>query len=222
MTASARWSRLSALGAQPQRLLWASTSTKNPRYRDVMYVEELIGPDTVDTMPPATFEAFREHGRVRPTLEADVEGARRAMAELADLGISITQVTDGCSPRACASSRSLSRSSSPPSTGGGRPGRGWAPRRPEARFGEREALRQAFARLALSAAPGGGRPGRFWAGPAPLTFASPACVHNIGPPDVGSATGQVPGLSSPRRSNRRGGIDHARGAIVRRRHGGAA
>ena len=94
LTASPRWERLRALGARPQRLLWASTSTKNPRYRDVMYVEGLIGPDTVDTMPPATFEAFRDHGRVRPTLEADVEGAGRAMAELAALGISLDDVTD--------------------------------------------------------------------------------------------------------------------------------
>jgi transaldolase len=88
-----RWARLAEKGAQPQRLLWASTSTKNPRYRDVMYVEELIGPETVDTMPPATFEAFRDHGRVRPTLEADVEGARRALAELGQLGISLDDVT---------------------------------------------------------------------------------------------------------------------------------
>ena len=94
LTASAPWARLSRQGALPQRLLWASTSTKNPRYRDVMYVEELIGPDTIDTMPPATFEAFRDHGRVRPTLAADVEGARRTMAELADLGISMDDVTD--------------------------------------------------------------------------------------------------------------------------------
>jgi transaldolase len=93
-TAEPRWARLVALGAQPQRLLWASTSTKNPRYPDVMYVEELIGPETVDTMPPATFDAFRDHGRVRPTLEADVDGARRALGELADLGISIDEVTD--------------------------------------------------------------------------------------------------------------------------------
>jgi transaldolase len=93
-TAEPRWARLAGLGAQPQRLLWASTSTKNPRYRDVMYVEELIGRDTVDTMPPATFDAFRDHGRVRPTLDADIDGARRALAELADLGISIDQLTD--------------------------------------------------------------------------------------------------------------------------------
>ena len=94
LTASPEWARLSERGARPQRLLWASTSTKNPQYRDVKYVEELIGPETVDTMPPATFEAFRDHGRVRPTLEDDVEGARRVMAELADLGINIDDVTD--------------------------------------------------------------------------------------------------------------------------------
>jgi transaldolase len=94
LTASPRWARLRSLGARPQRLLWASTSTKNPRYRDVMYVEELIGPETVDTMPPATFEAFRDHGRVRPTLDADVGAARQAVTELADLGISIDDVTD--------------------------------------------------------------------------------------------------------------------------------
>jgi transaldolase len=93
-TAEPRWAHLADRGAQPQRLLWASTSTKNPRYRDVMYVEELIGPATVDTMPPATFDAFRDHGRVQPTLEADVDGARRALAELADLGVSIDRVTD--------------------------------------------------------------------------------------------------------------------------------
>src|ERR1700681_4044835 len=66
-----RWQALAAQGAQTQRVLWASTSTKNPAYRDVMYVEELIGPDTVDTMPPATLEAFRDHGRVRESLTED-------------------------------------------------------------------------------------------------------------------------------------------------------
>jgi transaldolase len=91
---SARWARLEGLGARPQRLLWASTSTKDPRYRDVMYVEGLIGPDTVDTMPPATFEAFRDHGQVRPTLEEDVDGAQRALEELAEVGISLDEVTD--------------------------------------------------------------------------------------------------------------------------------
>jgi len=93
LTSSLRWARLKTLGARPQRLLWASTGAKDPRYGDVMYVEGLIGPDTVDTVPPATFEAFRDHGRVTPTLEADVDGARRTMAELADLGISIDDVT---------------------------------------------------------------------------------------------------------------------------------
>jgi transaldolase len=63
-------------GAHRQRLLWGSTSTKNPQYRDVLYVEELIGPDTVNTMPPATLEAFRDHGQVRASLEDDIEGAQ--------------------------------------------------------------------------------------------------------------------------------------------------
>jgi transaldolase len=94
LVAGPRWARVAGLGAQPQRLLWASTSTKDPRYRDVKYVEALIGPDTVDTVPPATFDAFRDHGRARPTLEEDLEGARRTMAELADLGISIDAITD--------------------------------------------------------------------------------------------------------------------------------
>src|SRR5512138_991351 len=94
LVAGPRWARVAAAGARPQRLLWASTSTKNPRYRDVVYVESLIGPDTVDTVPPATFDAFRDHGRARPTLEEDVEGARRTLAELADLGISIEEITD--------------------------------------------------------------------------------------------------------------------------------
>jgi transaldolase len=94
LVATKRWARLRGSGAMPQRLLWASTSTKDPHYRDIMYVEELIGPETVDTVPPATFDAFRDHGRVAPTLEADVEGATKAMAELAALGISIDEVTD--------------------------------------------------------------------------------------------------------------------------------
>lgn len=94
LVATPRWARLAALGARPQRLLWASTSAKNPRYRDVVYVESLIGPGTVDTVPPATFDAFRDHGLVRPTLEQDVPGARRTMDELAALGISIDAITD--------------------------------------------------------------------------------------------------------------------------------
>ncbi len=92
--ATPRWESLRARGAMPQRLLWASTGAKDPGYRDVMYVEELIGPETVDTVPPATFDAFRDHGRVAPTLEADLRGARATITELAALGISLDEVTD--------------------------------------------------------------------------------------------------------------------------------
>src|SRR5437879_9827119 len=88
------WEKLAAKGAQTQRVLWASTSTKNPNYRDVMYVEELIGPDTVDTMPPATIDAFREHGRVQPSLTEDIPGAQKTMDDLAKAGISMKEVTD--------------------------------------------------------------------------------------------------------------------------------
>jgi len=90
-----RWQALADKGAHTQRVLWASTSTKNPAYRDVMYVEELIGRDTVNTIPPATLEAFREHGRVGATLTEDVDGAHKTMQRLADAGISIDRVTDG-------------------------------------------------------------------------------------------------------------------------------
>jgi len=90
----ARWNALAAKGAQTQRLLWASTSTKNPKYRDVLYVEELIGADTVDTIPPATFDAFREHGKLRPSLTEDVDAARKTMENLAKAGISMKEVTD--------------------------------------------------------------------------------------------------------------------------------
>jgi transaldolase/glucose-6-phosphate isomerase len=88
------WEKLAAKGAQTQRVLWASTSTKNPSYRDVMYVEELIGPDTVDTIPPATIDAFRDHGRVRPSLTEDIPGAQKTMDDLAKAGISMKEVTD--------------------------------------------------------------------------------------------------------------------------------
>jgi transaldolase/glucose-6-phosphate isomerase len=89
-----RWQALAAGGAQTQRVLWASTSTKNPNYRDVIYVEELIGPDTVNTMPPATIDAFRDHGRLRNSLTEDVAGAAKVMDDLAGAGISIKEVTD--------------------------------------------------------------------------------------------------------------------------------
>jgi transaldolase/glucose-6-phosphate isomerase len=87
------WKALAKKGAQPQRLLWASTSTKNPNYRDVMYVEELIGPSTVNTIPPATFNAFREHGRLRASLTEDVENAADTMEALERAGVSMKTVT---------------------------------------------------------------------------------------------------------------------------------
>src|SRR5690348_9221459 len=89
-----RWTAVKQKGAQTQRLLWASTSTKNPSYRDVLYVEELIGPDTVNTIPPATFDGFRDHGVPKESLEANLESAGETMQNLAKAGISMTEVTD--------------------------------------------------------------------------------------------------------------------------------
>jgi transaldolase/glucose-6-phosphate isomerase len=89
-----RWEKLAAKGAQTQRVLWASTSTKNPSYRDVIYVEELIGPDTVNTMPPATIDAFRDHGKLRNSLTEDIPNAQKTMGDLAKAGISMKEVTD--------------------------------------------------------------------------------------------------------------------------------
>ena len=91
---SDRWKALAAKGAQTQRVLWASTSTKNPAYRDVLYVEELIGPDTVDTIPPATIDAFRDHGVPRASLTENVDAAHRTMEGVAKVGISMKEVTD--------------------------------------------------------------------------------------------------------------------------------
>jgi transaldolase/glucose-6-phosphate isomerase len=88
------WDKLRAQGGQTQRVLWASTSTKNPAYPDVLYVQEMIGPDTVNTIPPATFDAFRDHGQPRESLTEDVDGAKQVMKTLAEVGISIDQVTD--------------------------------------------------------------------------------------------------------------------------------
>jgi len=88
-----RWEVLAAKAAQTQRVLWASTSTKNPKLRDVLYIEELIGKDTVNTIPPATYDAFRDHGVPRASLTEDVEGARSVMANLEAAGISIETVT---------------------------------------------------------------------------------------------------------------------------------
>ncbi|HET7885237.1 MAG TPA: bifunctional transaldolase/phosoglucose isomerase [Bradyrhizobium sp.] len=89
----ARWEKLAAKGAKPQRLLWASTGTKNKEYSDVLYVEELIGPNTVNTVPPATLDAFRDHGKPRDSLEENVEEARRVLAELDKSGISLDAIT---------------------------------------------------------------------------------------------------------------------------------
>ncbi len=91
---SSRWLALAHQGAQKQRLLWASTSSKNPAYRDVIYVEELIGSDTVNTIPPATFNAFRDHGTLRASLIEDVPAAHAVMESLAAAGISMKAVTD--------------------------------------------------------------------------------------------------------------------------------
>jgi transaldolase len=90
----ARWEALAARGARPQRCLWASTSTKNPAYRDVLYVEELIGPDTVNTMPFETIEAFQDHGVVRETLTEGLEEARALLGELEAAGVDYDDVTD--------------------------------------------------------------------------------------------------------------------------------
>jgi len=91
---SRRWKALAAKGAQTQRVLWASTGTKNPNYSDVVYIEELIGPDTVNTVPPATLDAFRDHGKPRPSLTEALDRAREAMADLAAVGIVMKDVTD--------------------------------------------------------------------------------------------------------------------------------
>jgi transaldolase/glucose-6-phosphate isomerase len=94
LIATARWGRLAGRGAQTQRLLWASTGTKDPAYSDVKYVAELIGPDTVNTVPPATLNAFRDHGTAQETLTAKVDEAHHILETLDNIGISIDDVTD--------------------------------------------------------------------------------------------------------------------------------
>src|SRR3954449_7774534 len=89
-----RWDKLAAKGAKPQRMLWASTGTKNKDYSDVLYVEELIGPNTVNTVPPATLDAFRDHGKPRDSLEENIEDARRVLEELEKSGISLDAITE--------------------------------------------------------------------------------------------------------------------------------
>ena len=92
--AGERWAALQAKGARSQRCLWASTSTKNPDYRDVLYVEELIGPDVVNTMPAETIRAFQDHGEVRDTLETGLDEARALLDELAEAGVDYDDVVD--------------------------------------------------------------------------------------------------------------------------------
>jgi transaldolase / glucose-6-phosphate isomerase len=91
--AGARWDKLASKGARPQRLLWASTGTKNKDYSDVLYVEELIGRNTINTMPLATMDAFRDHGKLRDSLEENIEDAHRVLAELEKSGISLDKIT---------------------------------------------------------------------------------------------------------------------------------
>ena len=93
MVGTERWKKLAAAGANPQRLLWASTGVKDKAYSDVLYVEELIGRDTVDTIPPATMDAFRDHGKVRPSLTEKLDDARHVMAEVERLGLDLPGVT---------------------------------------------------------------------------------------------------------------------------------
>ena len=92
--AGARWQALAAKGAKTQRLLWASTGTKNKAYSDVLYVDELIGPDTINTMPIATMDAFRDHGKLADTLDDNVADAQRVLGDLGRAGISLDAVTD--------------------------------------------------------------------------------------------------------------------------------
>src|SRR5205814_7842769 len=89
-----RFERLKDHGARVQRPLWASTSTKNPAYSDVMYIDELIGPDTVNTMPDQTIAAFLDHGKVERTIDQDLDKAKEQLAQLEELGISLKQITD--------------------------------------------------------------------------------------------------------------------------------
>lgn len=90
---SERFTALKGAGANIQRPLWASTSTKNPAYSDVKYIEELIGPDTVNTVPPKTLDAFEDHGKAEPTIEADLDAARQTLADLEKVGVSLAQAT---------------------------------------------------------------------------------------------------------------------------------
>jgi len=91
---SERWKKLADKGARKQRLLWASTSTKNPNYYDLLYVDTLIGPDTVNTMPPDTIKAFIDHGKLKSTLNEGIDEAKTQLKKLKELGIDINKITD--------------------------------------------------------------------------------------------------------------------------------
>jgi transaldolase len=91
---SPRWKALEAKGARVQKPLWASTSTKNPAYRDVIYVEQLIGPRSINTMPPQTLVATKDHGEIRRTVDQNVDESRRDLAQLEKAGVSMKDVTD--------------------------------------------------------------------------------------------------------------------------------
>jgi transaldolase len=93
VTGTERWKKLSAMGACPQRLLWASTSTKNPKYSDTMYVDPLIGPDTVNTMPMETVDAYRDHGKPAARITEDIDGAHRKLAQVKEIGIDLAAAT---------------------------------------------------------------------------------------------------------------------------------
>ncbi len=94
MFSGPRWEYLAGKGATPQRVLWASTSTKNPAYADTLYVEELIGPDTVNTMPEETIDAYQDHGDPQPRLTSGLDDAERVLRELAQAGVDYDDVTD--------------------------------------------------------------------------------------------------------------------------------
>jgi transaldolase len=102
MTRSPRWAALRARGAQPQRPLWASTSTKNPAYSDTLYVDELIGPDTVNTMPPQTLTAFNDHGRLEISIGRDLDRARGLFERLPALGVPVDTLIDQLEPEGVA------------------------------------------------------------------------------------------------------------------------
>ncbi len=116
--AGPRWKALAEAGAKTQRLLWASTSAKNPSYRDTIYVESLIGADTVNTMPPATMDAFRDHGEIIPdAIEQDLAGARTMLSDLESHGVSLDHITRQLVEDGVGNSQKRSTSCSPLSPG---------------------------------------------------------------------------------------------------------